>query len=289
MTTPTESTLLLDVPRGADGVLVRRSAHWGYNSIAVVSGDEALAVDPGLAPGEIAAFREDLGGRRVPQLLLTHSHHDHIRGWRAFGDAQVVAPRAVADKNETSRERILAGKRKFDRLLGAEEPDFAFPTVDVTFDERLELRVGDLTVVCVFLPGHSNCTSVAIIPELRTVLTADYLVFPGLPYCRFEATAFEEAHRTLLGLVDEFDIERAIPAHNDILGRRDAVLEAIEADVSYFRVLRGEVERLAAAGTGKDDLLRDCARFMRERRGVDLGLRARQDMDNARRVLAEIR
>ena len=34
--------------------------------------------------------------------------------------------------------------------------------------------------------------------------------------------------------------------------------------------------------------MRGAATFMAERRGVDLGPRARQDRDNARRVLAEL-
>ena len=57
---------LREVPPGGEGLVVLRCDHWGYNSIGVVSGDEACVVDPGLTPGEIAAMTDALGdgGRR---------------------------------------------------------------------------------------------------------------------------------------------------------------------------------------------------------------------------------
>ena len=81
-------TLLLDTAPGSDGLVVQRCGLWGYNSIGVVSGREACAVDPGITPEEIRSFREALesGGRRVTKVVLTHSHHaaraENARGGR---------------------------------------------------------------------------------------------------------------------------------------------------------------------------------------------------------------
>ena len=170
-------TLLVDTAPGADGLVVQRCSLWGYNSIGVVSGGEACAVDPGITPDEVASFRATLeaGGRRVTRVILTHSHHDHIRGWDAFPGAEVIAPRVVAEKEAGPRARILAGKAKVDERLGVEDSAFRYPEVDRTFDERLEVRVGALDLALEFLPGHSNCTSVVHVPALRALLTADYL------------------------------------------------------------------------------------------------------------------
>ena len=139
-------TLLVDTAPGADGLVVQRCSLWGYNSIGVVSGGEACAVDPGITPDEVASFRATLeaGGRRVTRVILTHSHHDHIRGWDAFPGAEVIAPRVVAEKEAGPRARILAGKAKVDERLGVEDSAFRYPEVDRTFDERLEVRVGAL-------------------------------------------------------------------------------------------------------------------------------------------------
>ncbi len=284
-------TLLVDTAPGADGLVVQRCSLWGYNSIGVVSGDEACAVDPGITPDEVASFRATLeaGGRRVTRVILTHSHHDHIRGWDAFPGAEVIAPRVVAEKEAGPRARILAGKAKVDERLGVEDVAFRYPEVDRTFDERLEVRVGGLDLALEFLPGHSNCTSVVHVPALRALLTADYLVSPGLPYCRWEAAPFEAANRRLRELVEAQGVERVVPAHNDLINGREAALDAIDEELDYFTALRAHLSARLADGDSPDRAMRAAAEFMGERRGVDLGPRARQDRDNARRVLAELR
>ncbi len=283
-------TLLVDTPPGAEGLVVQRCGLWGYNSIGVVSGDEACAVDPGITPEEVLAFRRALesGGRRVTKVVLTHSHHDHIRGWQAFEGAEVIAPSAVANKEAGPRERILAGKAKVDERLGVEDAGFQYPAVDRAFDDHLTVRVGALDLELEFLPGHSNCTSVVHVPALKALLTADYLVSPGLPYCRWEAAPFEAANRRLRELVTDHSVEQVIPAHNDLITGRAAALHAIDEELAYFKALRQDLAGRLDQGDSTDRAMRGAATFMAERRGVDLGPRARQDRDNARRVLAEL-
>ncbi|MEM6567612.1 MAG: MBL fold metallo-hydrolase [Planctomycetota bacterium] len=282
-------TFLRTAAAGEDGLVVQRCDLWGYNSIGVVSGDEACVVDPGITPDEIAAMRAELesSGRRVTHVVLTHSHHDHIRGWSAFGDATVVAPRIVADKEEGPRARILAGKRKVDERMGVDDPDFRYPDVDVAFDGSHRLTVGALELRLEFLPGHSNCTSVVHVPALRALLTADYLVSPGLPYCRWEAKPFEAANARLREMVENEGIDLVVPAHNDLLESREAALAAIDEELDYFRDLRADMRSRRAFGTAGETLLREIAAYMGHRRGEDVGLKARQDYDNAKRVLAE--
>lgn len=285
-------TFLVDTALGCDGLVVLRCELWGYNAIGVVSGEEALAVDPGIKPDELATFRSRLragGARRVPNVLLTHSHHDHIRGWNAFEGAQVVAPELVADKEEGPRKRILAGKAAVDRRMGVSEPDFGYPEIDVTFAARHELRVGGLDVLLELVPGHSNCSSIAVIPALGTLLAADYLVSPGLPYCRFEAQPFEAANRRLLELVREHDIELVVPAHNELIRGRGSIEAAIALELDYFEALRAAVDSEMISGASDDEIVRRCEVRMGAWRGEDLGPKARQDADNAKRVLAEVR
>ena len=281
-------TLLIDTPPGASGLVVQRCSLWGYNAIGVVSEDAAIAVDPGITPEEIASFRAVLeagGHRRVTHVVLTHSHHDHIRGWNAFPGAEIVAPLTVAAKPESSQRRILAGKAKVDERMGVDDTAFTYPAVDRTFEDACTLSVGGLSLELRSLPGHSDCTSVVIVPELRALLSADYLVSPGLPYCRWEAAPFEKAHHQLRAWIAEFDLQQVIPAHNELFTDQASALAAIEEELSYFRFLREEVSRQQARGISDDKILRGCAEAMGARRGVDLGPKARQDADNARRIL----
>ena len=279
-----------------DGTLVAlRCGLWRYNSIGLVSEGVACAVDPGITPDEVAAMRTRLrrDGARVTHVVLTHAHHDHIRGWQAFPGATVVMPRIGADKEPDRRARILAGKRQLDTKLGVDDPDFVYPEVDVRVDERFAFELGVLTVEVRFLPGHSNCTSVVLVPELRTLFTADYLVHPGLPYCRFEARPFEEAHERMREWVLAGEVERVVPAHEDVLEGRAAILAALDEELDYFAHLRSEVRARLAADENEERLVRAAASVMTERRrartGEDVGARSVQDLDNTRRVLADER
>jgi len=277
-----------------DPLVLVRSRFWEFNGIALFDGDEALLVDPGITPGEIEELahlacttRRAGPARRVTQVVLTHSHHDHIRGWRSFPGAEVILPRVAAEKSPQARQRILAAKRKIDELLEIEDSDFDYPVPTRVFDDRLPLRCGTLEVELRLLPGHSDCTSVVWIPSLATLCSADYLVRPGLPYCRFAARPFERALETLRAWAVEQRIERVLPAHRAPIVGRAAVLEAIDRDREAMQRLRAELRAALDEGLEKNDAVRRASRAIGRWRGEDLGDFARQDVDNARRIAEE--
>ncbi|MDP6954653.1 MAG: MBL fold metallo-hydrolase [Planctomycetota bacterium] len=273
---------------GADPLIILRSDFWGYNSIGIIGSEAACAVDPGVRPVEIVRLRRSLETRRglrpVSEVVLTHSHHDHIRGWRAFPGARICMPRIAAEKPEEARRRILSSVGAIDGHLGVEVADFVYPQADEAFADSLSFDLGDCPVELRFLPGHSNCTSVVYLPSCKTLLTADYLVMPGLPYCRWEVEPFETALRTMDRWCVEWGVDRIVPAHNAVL-EGPAVRAAIAQDLAYFADLREVLSNCLADGAERETAVRRAAKTMGERRGRDVGGRRRQDLDNARRVL----
>ena len=183
--------------------------------------------------------------------------------------------------------RILAAKSKIDEKLGIDDAGFRYPEATITFRESASFQVGELPVEVRFLHGHSNCTSVVLLPTLKTMCTADYLVAPGLPYCRWQAHEFEQALATMRRWCDEENIERIIPAHDKPLIGRPAIDAALDEEVRYFEFLRAHVRERIAAGDSRERCARTAATTMTERRGLDLRGRERQDLDNAKRVLVE--
>jgi len=276
-----------------DPLVVLRSRFWGFNSIGVFSAGEACVVDPGIYPHEIKALdravrtRAASDERDVTHVVVTHSHHDHIRGWMNFPGADVVLPAVAAEKSAPVQSRILAAKSKIDEKLGVDDAGFRYPEATITFREKAVFQVGELPVEVRFLHGHSNCTSVVVFPTLKTMCTADYLVAPGLPYCRWQAREFEEALVTMRRWCDEEGIERIIPAHDKPLIGRPAIDAALDEEVRYFEHLRSLVRERIAAGDSREACTRTAATAMTERRGKNLRGRERQDLDNAKRVVAE--
>ncbi len=277
-------------PRGAAAPFqVFQSPFWSYNNIALVSGDEACLFDPGARPIDLdvisSAARQ--GGRHIAHVVVTHSHHDHIRAWNHFVGARIWLPLAVQDKPEQAKQRDLEFKHAIDQRLKVVDPDFVYPHSDDAFASRASFSVGELEVDLRFLPGHSLCTSVAFVPQLRTLVSADYLVSPGMPYCRWQPHEFESAMTRLREWCVELEIEQVWPAHNSPITGHAAVLAAIDEERSYFKYLRELVRELLATGLDPNTVTRQAAQAMRERRGDLEGVRQRQDGDNARRVVVE--
>ena len=277
-------------------LVIVRSGFWQFNAAGFFDGDEALVIDPGIFPEDIALLgaavttRSTEGTHRdVRHVVLTHSHHDHIRGWMQFPGAQVTMPKVAAEKDLGPRTRILAAKTKLDERLGIEDAGFAYPTPDRTFDQPCSLTIGSQAVHLYPLFGHSNCCSVVWIPALRTLFSADYLVTPGTPYCRWEADAMESALDWLASFVEEHDVQTVWPAHYAPHQGPQAIREAIKMDRGAMRVLREACSSGLESGHAEDTILRSATQAARAWRGTDTKASRLQDADNARRVLANCR
>ena len=92
------------------------------------------------------------------------------------------------------------------------------------------------------------------------------------------ATAFESASRDLREMITEQQIELVVPAHNDLIRGQASAVAAADEELSYFRDLRADVRSRLAAGTSRERVLHESASHMGERRGVDLGPKARQTL-----------
>ena len=283
---------LLQPGSSADPLVVVRSDFWHFNAIGFFDGDSACVIDPGIRREDIellgARLRwqgRDASPRSVETVILTHSHHDHLRGWPHFESADVIQPAVAAFKPPLSRKRILAAKSAVDRRLDEEHTGFSYPPAHGTFESTRTVQVGTCELELRFLPGHSNCTSAVWIPSLRTLCTADYLVSPGLPYCRWDADAFDTALDTLTHWVQQDQIERVWPSHNHPINGQSDILEAIDLDRRVMQTLRARavdaIDRGLDGQTAIDFMVEDLDAV----RGWHAGLQGRQDLDNAQRVL----
>jgi glyoxylase-like metal-dependent hydrolase (beta-lactamase superfamily II) len=85
--------------RLADGVGRCRLPGWDCTAGLVLGADTALMVDAGSSLGEGARLRaeaQELAGRRVTHLALTHPHFDHVFGAAAFAGAEVYGAAGAA-------------------------------------------------------------------------------------------------------------------------------------------------------------------------------------------------
>jgi len=266
-------------------ILRQRSRFWHFNAHAILCEGEAAVVDPGIFPDELDRFAQTIAARgaRVREVILTHSHHDHIRGWQRFQGARVVVPKRLQEKDATARARILAAKAAVDAKFGVDDPGFSYPEPGLAFDEETTLYVGGSEVLLRMNPGHSDCSSVVIVPAARALFSGDYLVSPGMPYCRWRVDRHVGALENVARWAEEFAVETACPAHNDPIQGKAAIGEALRLEKEYFDCLRQIVAELFQQKLPEEELIKETARRIRP------GKLWEQDRDNARRALRELR
>ena len=148
----------------ADWLAVACSVGQGDSLALNLGGGSALVVDAGPDPEPVAACLDDLGVRRVPVLVLSHFHADHVGGL-----AGVLAGRVV-DRILVSPLREPADQAERVERLAAEA---GLALEAVTAGQRM--RVGEAAVEVVWparaieIGSRPNQASVVMLVRMRGV------------------------------------------------------------------------------------------------------------------------
>ena len=206
--------------RRLTGRVLVETQHLGSNNGIVESGDGTLAlVDAPHRPTDAIAWAATVAELGTPAFLINTDHHpDHTIGNR-WVPGTVVSHRIT-------RERLFdaAPTREYLRDLFAVIDEAAVPLVDdyevrladVTFDERMQLFVGDRRLELHHAPGHTINTILVHVPEEGVLFTGDDVCNLGLP-------AFLDA--TVPNFFDAIDraaaleFEHLVPGHGEPGGR----------------------------------------------------------------------
>ncbi|MGH9028025.1 MAG: MBL fold metallo-hydrolase [Acidimicrobiales bacterium] len=214
---------------------------WWVNNAGFVAGaSEVLAVDTCSTERRTRMFMEAMeraAGRVARTLVNTHHHGDHTNG-------NCLLPYATVIGHTRCREEVLkAGIMRPAGLFepvewGALEPAPPF----VTFEERLDVHVGDLMVELrhVGTAAHTTNDVFAWIPERRVLFTGDLLFNGGTPFVVMGSVA-----GSLLAIdkLLEYDAEVIVPGHGE-----PCTNEAFDITGRYLRFLQETAEKARTAG-----------------------------------------
>ncbi|MCA4133870.1 MBL fold metallo-hydrolase [Arthrobacter sp. M4] len=130
------------------------------NNVWIVGNDEECVIID--SPHDAEAIINQVRGRKVLAILMTHAHNDHIGAARAVADA-VNAPIYLNPADLVLWEHVY--------------PDTA---PDRELADGDEFEVGGTTLRAIHTPGHSPGSTCFYVEELGTVFTGDTL-FNGGP------------------------------------------------------------------------------------------------------------
>ena len=280
---------------------IYRAGNGNWWSLFVVTSDGIILADPinpdfaAWLKGQLA---ERFPGKPVRYVIYSHSHWDHIEGGKVFADtARFVAQEGVL-RNMDGRYPHMPGDmidRNANGTLELEElnipsdahpgicgmPAFWFathdrngdgrmtpaelyadvPPPDITYSQRMTLKLGDETVQLIF-PGknHADDGTVLYFPAERVVFSTDFpadaLVGKSMRSLPSACGAFDQhpmsewirSYRTIEAL--DFDIPAQ--GHGAVNFTKADVTEGRE----YFEYLRDQVSGAMAKGMSLDDMRR---------------------------------
>lgn len=258
---------------------------WESNHVVIESEKGLVLVDPGhsvLMGRRIReAVRRELGRDRFAYVIDTHGHWGHTWGNQAFPEATVVGHERAAETlradapNLERRVELFRGllertearlegldpdgeeaeaarieRDHYERVArGLQESGFEIRAPDLTFADRLELDLGDLTLEMSFLGnGHSDSDIVVLIPEERVLLLGCFLLEQGpLPIFGAQPVLEPERWLEILGamLDGEVEIEHVVLGQHSVWPR-----ERLVALRDYIAWLWTGVQALDLEGVG---------------------------------------
>ncbi|MFI9200421.1 MBL fold metallo-hydrolase [Streptomyces sp. NPDC053048] len=229
--------------RLAPGVVRRRLPGWDATVGAVAGPDGVLVVDTGSSLREGTGIRREVQqifGRSVTHIALTHPHFDHVLGTAAFSGVQVYGAvglgellRSRREREELRREAMRYG---VPREAAAEAVELLVPPQHAVSGEVLvDLGGGRRALLANVGPGHTAYDLAVLVPGSDRA--------PDVVFC---GDIVEESGEPQAG---PDALPRAWPAALDrllALGGEDAVYVPGHGAVVDAEFVRGQREALRA-------------------------------------------
>jgi cyclase len=206
----------------------------------IVTSEGAVVVDTLPFPQETREllFFVQERGLRVPFVINTHSHADHVNGSYLFEEADLVAHRHCRAILRRHGERVLEEAK-------AETPELAEVQLrlpSITFDQELTLRLGDRTMRLIHLPGHTP-DLIGVYVEEDKILFAGDAVMP-VPYI---VGGDREAMIDSLRIIGQLSLENIVQGHGEVILRGE-VEQALESSTFYLETIYEKVKEAVEAG-----------------------------------------
>lgn len=246
----------------AGSIALFQSDLYETNSLVVETSDYVLVADPCWLPREVEEIRQYVEGIRAGRkllLLFTHSDFDHIIGYGAFPEAEVIASRAFADKSTAEQESILEQIREFDDSYYLRRPyELTYPVVDHVMEaDGQVMTFGDIILTGYSARGHNNDGMFTLIEPLGLFIAGDYLSDVEFPYIEDSSVSYEETLHKVELIIARNPITLMVPGHGETTSSLNEIRRRRDAGLNYIQNMRVAV----ASGEQEiiDQLIAGCA------------------------------
>jgi len=208
-------------------------------------GKSVVIVDPNWLPEEVQYIRDFVRHHyadRKQFLLFTHADYDHILGYGAFPDAEVIAGKdfVINPLKDAAVQQIL----DLDDLYYIQRNyPIVYPVVDIVLDAYGQSLSSDGENAVFFpAPGHVNNGLISIFTSSKICIAGDYLSNIEIPMVEYSFIEFEKTLMTCGEIIKIYDIDVLVTGHGDIVLDRESTQKRIDSDLSYIRAFLGDFD-----------------------------------------------
>lgn len=200
-------------------------------SLGLICGDKySLVIDSGNSPKHAQEFLEAVSKMDVPKikyLVITHYHWDHIFGINKMNLVtighkncykEIENLQKLAWDDESLKVHVAKGvisKLGMDAVI-AEIPnreDLILDNLDITFDDSIEIDLGNKTCVIKHIGGcHTTDSTVVYVPDDKIMFLGDCIY--GRKYEGVYGYDMSELCK-MIDAIDSFDVNKYIVSHED--------------------------------------------------------------------------
>ncbi len=248
---------------------------FGANAGIIVGRDGIVVVDTLISAKEAQKFIKDIravSDKPIKYVVNTHMHLDHTFGNCAFAKLGAVIIGQADDKREMKTYAEATIKNAAAYGLSADDLEgtgICCPAL--TFDNRMDLDLGDVTVQLIH-PGHSHTAGsiVVFIPERHVLFAGDILFTNYVPNLKHaDMGGWVKALDTLAAM----DVEKIIPGHGPLSTKKD--LEDMKA---YLVLFDKTAKELAAKSNDVQYIVAELKKILPPRSELDMMIGANVQM-----------
>ncbi len=202
---------------------------WGCNPGFLAASDGVVMIDTPQQPIDAVRWRERLQEHGpIRHLINTEPHIDHILGNACFPGVEVVGQTGLRERYLEAvpqmGERLEPMKQADpDSVWLFGHPDYPPNPPTRTFDEELTLRVGQHTIQCLHIPGHTAPQTAIFLPDEGVLFTGDNIFHRVKTFIQ-EADPWQWL--AALKRIEALGAETIVPGHGEPCDNRYLPLQA---------------------------------------------------------------
>jgi hydroxyacylglutathione hydrolase len=239
------------------GLWVAQSRSMQLNTGVFLRGGWAVLVDPALYPDELGDIRRflDEHGATPMVIVLTHWHWDHVLGPEHFPGVRVLAHEGYVPWVREHAAELVKPIADWELKTGVvREQPFVPPMPDMAVGGVSELRMDDMSLKVMHVPGHSHDQLALYEPAARALWASDILSDLEIPLVSDSLTAYERT----LDRLSRLDIAALVPGHGEPTTDPAEARRRLDEDRAYLAEMRARIERALADGLDMGAAVRAC-------------------------------